>query len=59
MYAENITFITRKISIPHLMSQSTFGKPVILTSLCPPPSLYNDDLRIHNSVIYLGKDSYC
>lgn len=34
---QNINFITRKISILHLISQCTFGKQIILTSLDLPP----------------------
>ena len=62
---KNMNFITAKISIPHLLSQSTPGKQVVLTPLCSPPRdpntffCHEDNLHVHNSVIYLGKDGDC
>lgn len=61
--AKNVHFITRKTYTPHLMSQFTFCRYVVLTSLGPPPKdpntfFYNrGDIYLHYSVIYLGKDS--
>lgn len=61
--AQNVNFITRKISSPHFSSLNSLSVDMLFSHPCvhhPNTFFYNrGDAYIHSSVIYLGKGSNC